>query len=94
MKYRLGRASRTSTDRINAKSVTPPKYPAMPPTIIPRIVEMRMPMMPVINPPVRNEISFGKAFAKSFAGDTTFAAMLTASVATTTVNIEIATTMT
>src|SRR3954468_3573413 len=51
---------------------------------------MSIPMMPVISPPVRNEIHFGNALAKSFAGDTTLAAMLTASVATTTVNIEIA----
>jgi len=51
-------------------------------------------MMPVMSPPVRKEIHFGNAFAKSFAGDTTFAAMLTASVATTTVNIEIAITTT
>src|SRR4029079_8412200 len=41
---------------------------------------------------MRNEINFGKALAKSFAGETTFAAMLTARVATTTVNIETATT--
>ena len=34
--------------------------------------------------------SLGKALAKSLAGETTLAAMLTASVATTTVNIEIA----
>jgi len=33
----------------------------------------------------------GKALAKSLAGETTLAAMLTDSVATTTVNIEIAT---
>ena len=46
-------------------------------------------MMPVIRPPVRNEMSFGKALAKSFAGETTLAAILTDSVATTTVNIEI-----
>ncbi len=51
---------------------------------------MRIPIMPVINPPVRNEIHLGKAFAKSFAGETTLAAMFTASVATTTVNIEMA----
>ena len=50
--------------------------------------------MPVIKPPVRNEIHRGNALAKSLAGDTTFAAMFTARVATTTVNIEIATTMT
>src|SRR2546429_4177072 len=53
---------------------------------------MAMAMIPVISPPVRNEIHFGKALAKSFAGDTTFAAMLTDSVATTTVNMEMATT--
>ena len=34
----------------------------------------------------------GKAFAKSLAGETTLAAMFTARVATTAVNIEIATT--
>ena len=49
-----------------------------------------MPRMPVIKPPVLNLISRGNAFAKSFAGDTTLAAMLTASVATTAVNIEMA----
>ena len=37
---------------------------------------------------MRNEIRFGKALAKSLAGDTTLAAMLTDSVAMTTVNIE------
>jgi hypothetical protein len=41
---------------------------------------------------VRKEIHFGKALAKSLAGETTFAAMLTESVATTIVNIETATT--
>src|SRR5690606_34843481 len=51
-----------------------------------------MPIMPVMRPPVRNEMSFGNALAKSFAGETTFAAMLTDRVATTTVNIETATT--
>ena len=50
------------------------------------------PTMPVMSPPVLNEIQRGKALAKSFAGETTLAAMLTASVATTTVNIEMATT--
>ena len=49
-----------------------------------------MPMMPVIRPPVLKLIARGKALAKSFAGETTLAAMLTASVATTAVNIEIA----
>ena len=43
-----------------------------------------------MRPPVLKLISRGNAFAKSFAGETTLAAMLTASVATTTVNIEIA----
>ena len=51
-------------------------------------------MMPVISPPVRKEIHLGNALAKSFAGETTLAAMFTARVATTTVNIEIATTTT
>src|SRR5215204_1334363 len=49
-------------------------------------------MIPVIKPPVRNEIQRGKALAKSLAGETTLAAILTESVATTIVNIEIATT--
>ncbi len=49
--------------------------------------------MPVIKPPVRNEMNLGSAFAKSFAGETTFAAMFTESVAMTIVNIEIATTI-
>ena len=43
-----------------------------------------------MRPPVLKLISRGNALAKSFAGDTTLAAMLTASVATTAVNIEIA----
>ena len=51
-----------------------------------------MPIIPVIRPPVRNEISLGKALAKSLAGETTLAAIFTDRVATTTVNIEIATT--
>src|SRR3954453_17873903 len=51
-----------------------------------------MPSRPVINPPVLNVISRGNALAKSLAGETTFAAMFTDNVATTTVNIEIATT--
>src|SRR5262245_50534653 len=46
-----------------------------------------MPMRPVMRPPVLNEIQRGSAFAKSFAGDTTLAAMFTASVAITTENI-------
>ena len=49
--------------------------------------------MPVMRPPVLNAMRRGKAFAKSLAGETTLAAMLTASVATTAVNIEIATTI-
>ena len=48
--------------------------------------------MPVISPPVLKRIQRGKALEKSLAGETTLAAMLTASVATTAVNIEIATT--
>src|ERR1044071_10375485 len=51
-----------------------------------------MPRMPVISPPNRKVIQRGKALAKSLAGDTTLAAMLTDSVATTTVNIDTATT--
>ena len=49
------------------------------------------PSSPVISPPVLKLMYFGKALAKSFAGETTLAAMLTAMVATTTVNIAIAT---
>ncbi len=49
-----------------------------------------MPRMPVIRPPVLNLIRRGNALAKSLAGDTTLAAMFTASVATTAVNIEMA----
>ena len=45
--------------------------------------------MPVIRPPVLKLIARGNALAKSLAGETTLAAMLTASVATTAVNIEI-----
>ena len=44
----------------------------------------------MISPPVWNLIARGKALAKSLAGDTTLAAMFTASVATTAVNIETA----
>ncbi len=51
-----------------------------------------MPSSPVIRPPVLKLMKRGNALAKSLAGDTTLAAMLTAIVATTTVNIEIATT--
>src|SRR5262249_55083757 len=49
------------------------------------------PIKPVSNPPKRNVIQRGKALAKSLAGETTLAAILTESVATTTVNIAIAT---
>src|SRR6266540_4950919 len=49
-------------------------------------------MIPVKRPPVLKRIARGNALAKSLAGETTFAAMLTASVATTAVNMEIATT--
>ena len=51
-----------------------------------------IPRIPVMSPPSRKVIARGNAFAKSFAGETTLAAMLTDNVATTTVNIEIATT--
>ena len=47
---------------------------------------------PVMRPPVRKLMTRGSAFAKSLAGDTTFAAMFTASVATTTENIAMPTT--
>ena len=50
---------------------------------------IRMPRRPVMSPPVLNAMSRGKAFAKSLAGETTLAAMFTARVATTAVNIEI-----
>ncbi len=53
---------------------------------------MAMPSSPVINPPVRKLMNRGSAFEKSLAGDTTFAATLTASVAITTENIANATT--
>src|ERR1700693_2646131 len=49
---------------------------------------IRMPRIPVIRPPVLKLIHLGKALAKSFAGETTLAAMLTASVATAAVNLE------
>ena len=52
---------------------------------------MTMPSRPVINPPSRKVIQRGKALAKSLAGETTLAAMLTDSVATTTVNMQTAT---
>ena len=45
----------------------------------------------MINPPVLKLTSRGNALAKSLAGDTVFAAIFTASVATTAVNIEMAT---
>ena len=44
-------------------------------------------------PPILNEMCFGARFAKSFAGETTLAAMFTLSVATTTVNIAMPTTI-
>jgi len=49
-----------------------------------------MPRMPVIRPPVLKLMRRGNMFARSLAGETTLAAMLTAMVATTTVNMEIA----
>ncbi len=51
-----------------------------------------MPITPVIRPPVLKRMCLGHALAKSFAGDTTLAAMFTASVATMTENIANATT--
>src|SRR4030095_6351122 len=45
---------------------------------------MAMPTMPVIRPPVLNEIRRGARLAKSLAGLTTLAAMLTDTVATPT----------
>src|SRR5689334_5617563 len=46
---------------------------------------MRIPMTPVMSPPVRNEIRFGQAFEKSYDGLTVFAATFTESVATASV---------
>src|SRR5580700_1319538 len=43
---------------------------------------IRIPITPVIRPPVRNEISRGLRFEKSFDGETTFAATLVFNVAT------------
>src|SRR6478672_2244364 len=54
---------------------------------------INIPINPVRTPPRANVISRGNALAKSLAGDTTLAAMLTDSVATTTVNIAMATTI-
>ena len=51
-----------------------------------------MPMKQVITPPVRKLIPRGQRFEKSLAGETTFAATLTARVATTTENIATPTT--
>ena len=51
---------------------------------------MAMPRMPVMRPPVLKRIQRGNALEKSLAGETTLAAMFTASVATTTVNMETA----
>src|ERR1022692_1989016 len=42
---------------------------------------MTIPMTPVMNPPARNEILLGERWEKSFAGETTLAAMFVASVA-------------
>ena len=52
---------------------------------------MRMPIRPVTRPPVRKLIQRGNALEKSFAGLTTLAAMFTDSVATTMVNMAMAT---
>src|SRR5579862_9291988 len=43
---------------------------------------IRMPTTPVISPPVRNEIKLGRKLEKSLDGETTFAATLVFSVAT------------
>ncbi len=43
------------------------------------------PTTPVISAPVRKLISLGARFARSYAGETTFAAMFTETVATSTV---------
>src|SRR5260370_35557818 len=51
-----------------------------------------MPSRPVIRPPVLNEIRRGERLAKSFAGLTTFAAILTERVAIPTPSREIAAT--
>ncbi|MNY57718.1 hypothetical protein D3C86_1939660 [compost metagenome] len=50
-----------------------------------------MPSTPVINPPVLKSMRFGHMLAKSLAGETTLAAMLTEMVATMTVNMATAT---
>ena len=42
---------------------------------------MTIPISPVMSPPVRNEILRGARWEKSFAGETTFAAMFVARVA-------------
>src|SRR5579864_8730743 len=65
-----------------------PEYP----TSQPKIYELKLvssfhgiistPTTPVIKPPVRNEISRGFRLEKSFDGETTFAATLVLSVAT------------
>src|SRR5829696_4650736 len=74
----------------------PPEYPTSQLKMYPlgsassRHGWMRMPTIPVIRPPVLKLIHLGKALAKSLAGETTLAAILTASVATTAVNIEMA----
>src|SRR5207245_11113752 len=57
------------------------------------ILGIAIPRIPATRPPVLKLTRRGNAFAKSFAGETTLAAMLTASVATTAVNIATATTI-
>ena len=49
-------------------------------------------MTPVIRPPVRKEMRLGHRWAKSLAGLTTLAAMLVASVARHSANMEITST--
>lgn len=46
---------------------------------------MRTPTTPVIRAPVRKLMNRGARFARSYAGDTTLAAMFTETVATSTV---------
>lgn len=46
---------------------------------------MTTPTTPVISAPVRKLMNFGARLARSYAGDTTFAAMFTEMVATSTV---------
>jgi len=53
---------------------------------------IKTPMTPVMMPPILKLIRLGARLAKSFAGETTLAAMFTLNVAMTTVNIAMPTT--